>query len=193
MMTIQDQIDFNNAELRTLVWKENRTLRGVITDPDKVLLKRARNHFKRAQTGARQLDGSFRSFRNCEHRWDNDALYRTQLQREENFTKEDVKEYDRLANLPREENKMSWQERQRRNQNHTWKLVQSKGGGSRTVRTSAYPTYQDLHEAKAAAPAPYHPSSSSTSWSRSDQWWSQSWQANTPPWKRDDEWGQKKW
>ena len=108
-MTIQDQIGFTNAELRTLEGKKNRTLRGITTDPDKVLLKRARNHFKRAQIGARQLDGSFRSFRNCEHRWDSDELYRTQLQREENLTKEDVKEYDRLANLPREENKMSWQ------------------------------------------------------------------------------------
>ena len=193
MMAIQDQIDFTNAGLRTLVWKENRTWRGIITDPDKVLLKRARNHFKRAKNGARQLDGSFRPFRNCVHRWDNDEQYRTKLQREEGLNREDMKEYDYLASLPREEHKMSWQERKRRHQNHAWKLVQAKGGGSRTVQTSAYPTYHSLHAAKAAAPAPYHPSSSSTSWSRSEQWWSQSWQSNTPPWRRDDSWGQKKW
>ena len=193
MMSLQDQIDFTNAELRTLVWKENRTMRGIITNPDAVLIKRAKRHFRRAQNGARQLDGSIRTFKNCVRRWDNDELYRTQLQREENLTREHMKEYDYLANLPRVEYKMSWEERQRRNQNHTWKLIQEKGGGSRTVQTSSYPTYQSLQEAKAHAPAPYHPSSSSTSWSRSDQWWSQSWQANTPPWKRDDDWGQKKW
>ena len=83
MMTIQDRIEFTNAELRTLVWKENRGMRGIVTDPDAQLLKRARKLSKRAHNGATQLDGSWRTFENCVHRWDNDDLFRTNAQREE--------------------------------------------------------------------------------------------------------------
>ena len=102
-------------------------------------------------------------------------------------------EYDMLARLARMHNKMSFAERQKRHKDQAWKLVQEKGGGSATVQTSAYPTYQSMTEAKAAAPSPYQPSSSSISWNQSGWWWSQSWESATPPWRSSDSWGQKKW
>ena len=201
-MSIQDQIDFTNAELRTLVWRENNNLRGVLRDPEAIKMRRARKHLRRALEGVRQLDGSKRAFESCVDRWDNDELYRSQLQKEENLTREHMKEYDYFACLPRQEHKMSWEQRQRRNK--PWRLVQEEGGGSRTVQTTSYPVYQSLKDAKAPSPAPYHPSSSSTSWnyhpsssstswSRGDQWWSQSYQDDTPPWSSDDKWGHKDW
>ena len=212
-MTIQDQIDFTNAELRALVWRENNNLRGVLKDPEAIQMRRARKHLQRALQGVRQLDGSKRTFLSCVDRWDNDELYRSQLQKDENLTREHMREYDYLACLPRVEQKMSWKQRQKRNQQ--WRLVQEEGGGSRTVQTTSYPVYQSLKDAKAPSPTPYptsssstswnyhpssssttwnyHPSSSSTSWSRGDQWWSQSRQDDTPPWRRDEEWGYKDW
>ena len=193
MMTLRDQVEFTNAQLRPLVYKQNRTLRGTVTDPDALLLKRARHHLRKAQKGAWQLDGSRKSFPSILARWDNDEKYRKTAERQEGLTREDAVEYDRLANLPRVERQMDWQERVERNKHHAWKVVQEKGGGGSTVQTRSYPTYHSLHAAKASAPAPYQPSSSSTSWNRGDQWWSNSWQANTPPWKHDDKWEQKKW
>ena len=164
MMTAQDQINFTNTELKTLVWKENHKWRGPINDPYKIKLKRARKHLQRAQSGVPQLDGSIRSFKNCVHRWDHDEQYRNRLQQDENLTREDIDEYDYLASLSREEHKMSLQDRQQRHKDKAWKLVQATGGGSSTVQTSAYPTYHSMQAAKAATPTPYNQSSSSTSW-----------------------------
>ena len=192
-MTAQDQVNFTNAELRTLVWKENNKWRGTITDPYQLKLLRARKHLERAQKGVPQLDGSLKSFRNCAHRWDCDEQYRLRLQQDENLTREDVEEYDYLASLPRKDMPFSLEDRQARRKDKAWKLVQAKGGGSSTVQTSAYPTYQGMQAAKAAAPAPYSQPSSSTSWNQSDQWWSQAWQPEPEQWWSDDTWSQRKW
>ena len=194
MMTAQDQINFTNAELKALVWKENNKWRGTITDPYQLKLLRARKHLERAQKGVPQLDGSIKSFRNCARRWDCDEQYRLRLQQDEDLTREDVEEYDYLASLPREERKISLEDRQIRHKDKAWKLVQAKGGGSSTVQTSAYPTYHGMQAAKATTPAPYNPSSSSTSWNQSEQsWWSQSWQPHSQQWWSDDSWSQGKW
>ena len=187
-VTAQDQIDFTNAELRTLVYKANPRYRGKIKDEDVLLIKRARNHQKRAQKGVKQLDGSVKKFKNCVERWDRDERYRQQLEEDEKLTREDMMLYDDLAALPKQVHAMPWEERQERMRYHAWDVVQAQGGGSQTVPTTQYPTYRQTLEAKASAQPPAKkPSKTSSSW------WSSSWQDPTPPWKKEDKWWEKKW
>ena len=182
-VTVKDQIEFTNAELRTLVYKMNYNYRGKLTDKDAILRARARKHLKRAKKGTLQLDGTYRSFNSVVERWDNDERYRTQLIDEEGLTREDVAQYDYLASLPTEEVKMDWEERKSRMRNHQWDVVQSRGGGRQTIKTSLYPAYAAAVEAKASQPA-----SSSSSWQQT--WWTQPSQEQR--WQGQD-WWQTKW
>ena len=134
----------------------------------------------------RQKDGTYRSFTSIIDRWDNDEGYREQLQQDEHLTREDAVHYDYLAAQQTKEVKMQWDERKSRMRNHAWDVVQGRGGGSKTIKTTLYPTYEDA-KGKASAPPP-STASSSSSWNQ--QWWSQS--STTPPWKQD-EWQQKRW
>ena len=187
-VTAQDQIDFTNAELRTLVYKANPRYRGKITNEDVLLIRRACKHQKRARKGVTQLDGSIMVFKNCVDRWDRDERYRQQLKDDEKLTREDMMLYDELAALPKETHTMPWSERQERMKYHAWEVVQAQGGGSQTVPTTQYPTYRQTLEAKASAKPPTKkPSKTSSSW------WSSSWQDPTPPWKKEDKWWEKKW
>ena len=186
-VSVQDQVEFTNAELRTLVYKMNSKYRGKITDEDALLKSRARHHLKRARKGAVQLDGTRRSFTSVVDRWDNDERYRYQLMTEENLTREDAVQYDYLASLPAEEVKMEWDERKSRMRKHAWDVVQGRGGGRQTIQTTLYPSYAATVEAKAST-TPQRPTSSSSSWNQ--RWWSQS--STPPPW-RQEEWWQKRW
>ena len=186
-VSVQDQVEFTNAELRTLVYKMNSKYRGKITNADALLKSRAGKHLKRAKNGAKQQDGSRRSFNSIVERWDNDEGYRTQLETEENLTREDAVHYDYLASLPAEEVKMEWDERKSRMRKHAWDVVQGRGGGRQTIQTKLYPSYEATVEAKASAP-PQRPASSSSSWNQ--QWWSQS--STPPPWRQEG-WWQKRW
>ena len=173
-MSVQDQVEFANAELRTLVYKMNFKFRGKITDSDVLLRNRAKKHLKSAIK---------KGFATNVERWDKDEVYRTNMQKDENLTRRDMEHYDHLAAIKTAEVKMPWEERQKRNYNHGWEVKQGKGGGRQTVQTTLYPEY----EAKVAATPP-GPSSSSSSWNQ--QWWSQS--STNPPW-RQDTWWHKKW
>ena len=186
-VSVQDQIEFTNAELRTLVYKRNSKFRGNITNSEAILKARARKHLKRAKGMRRQKDGTYRSFTSIIDRWDNDEGYREQLQQDEHLTREDAVHYDYLAAQQTKEVKMQWDERKSRMRNHAWDVVQGRGGGSQTIKTTLYPTYEAAVEAKASAPPP-STASSSSSWNQ--QWWSQS--STTPPWKQG-EWQQKRW
>ena len=172
-VAVQDQIDFANAELQTLVYKMNTNFRGKITNPDALLRQRAKKHLKSARK---------KGHNTIVERYDASAEYRTKCN-DENLTREDMLRLDQLAAQEGQEVKMPLSERQTRMRNHTWDVVQSRGGGRQTIHTKLYPEYADAVQAKASAP-----SSSSSSWSR--QWWSQS--STTPPWHHD-EWWQKKW
>ena len=171
-VTVRDQIEFTNAELKTLVYKQNYKFRGKITNEDAVQRARARKHLKRALKGTLQSDGTYRSFKSVVERWDNDERYRTQLIDEEGLSRADAELYDRLASQPIEEKKMAWEERKERMQNYAWEVVQAKGGGGQTIPTKLHPTYAAKVEAKASQ-TPAQPASSSSSWHGTD-WWSQS-------------------
>ena len=132
-VTVRDQIEFTNAELKTLVYKMNYKYRGKLTGEDAMLKSRARKHLKRAQKGTLQLDGTHRSFNSVLERWDNDERYRTVLIDEEGLTREDAAQYDYLASLPAEEKRMTWEERKDRMQKYQWDVVQARGGGGQTV------------------------------------------------------------
>ena len=186
-ITVQDQIEFTNTELRPLVYKMNPRYRGKVTDGDAQMRARARKHLKRARKGTEQIDGTHRAFNSVVERWDNDEKYRTQLETEEHLTRDDALRYDYLASLPAEEIQMSRNERQSRMRNHAWDVVQGEGGGRHTIKTTLYPSYAAKAEAKASTP-PQRPSSSSSSWNQ--QWWSSS--STQPPWKREG-WWQKRW
>ena len=181
-ITVKDQIEFTNAELRTLVYKINYTYRGKTTDKEALLRLRARKHLKRAKKGTLQIDGTYRAFNSVVERWDNDERYRSQLIEEEGLTREDAAKYDYLASLPTEEVKMDWETRKTRNRDHRWEVVQNRGGGRQTIKTSLYPEYAAAVEAKTSQPA------SSSSWRQT--WWTQ--QSEEPQWQGQD-WWQTKW
>ena len=169
----QDQIDFANAQLKTLVWKESSNFRGKITDPDVLLRKRAKKHLK----SARQ-----KGYNSILERYNVCATYRKNC-KDEDLTIEDVQKLEDLAAQKGHEVKMPLSERKTRMARHAWDVVQKSGGGQQTVGTKLYPEYDDAVQAKASAA-----SSSSSSWHQN--WWSQS--STTPPW-RHDEWWQRKW
>ena len=169
----QDQIDFANAQLKTLVWKENPHFRGKITDPDVLLRQRARKHLK----SARQ-----KGFTSILERYNICATYRRNC-KDADLDLEGVKRLEELATQTRHEVKMPLEERRTRMAQHAWDVVQKSGGGQQTVGTRLYPEYDDAVQAKASAA-----SSSSSSWHR--DWWSQP--SSTPPW-RHSEWWQRKW
>ena len=169
----QDQIEFANAQLKTLVWKENPNFRGKITNPDALLRQRARKHLK----SARQ-----KGFSSILERYNVCATYRKNCS-DGNLTIEDVQKFEELAAQRGQEVQMPLNERRTRMARHAWDVVQASGGGQQTVGTKLYPEYDDAVQAKASAP-----SSSSSSWQQ--HWWSQS--STTPPW-RPNEWRQRKW
>ena len=187
-VSVRDQIEFTNAELKTLVYKQNFKYRGKLTGEYAILKARARKHLKRALKGTLQLDGTYRKFTSVLDRWDNDEYYRTTLINKEDLSREDAAYYDQLASMPTEEKKMAWEERKDRMQKYEWEVVQAKGGGGQTVPTKLYPTYAAKIEAK-ASPTPAHPASSSSSWQGQD-WWSQS--SRQTDWQWQD-WSQSKW
>ena len=152
-VSVQDQIEFTNAELRTLVYKMNSNFRGKVTNPTALLRQRAKKHLKRARQ---------REYTTIIERWDAEESYRKQLQEDENLTRADILRFDQLAAQESKEVKMAWSERQSRNANFAWDVVQSRGGGRQTIQTTLYPSYPDAVEAKASAPQQTPASSSST-------------------------------
>ena len=62
-LSIKEKIDFTNATLKALVWKENKTLRGGRSiHPEKQKRDHARELYKRARKGAKQIDGTTANF-----------------------------------------------------------------------------------------------------------------------------------
>ena len=169
----QDQIDFANAMLKTLVFKMNTNFRGKITDPDVLLRHRAKKHLKSARK---------KGYSAIIERYDASAEYRKNCD-DENLTREDMLRLEQLAAQEGHEVKMPLSERKTRMRRYAWDVVQKGGGGRQTIHTKLYPEYEDAVQAKASAA-----SSSSSSWHQ--QWWSQS--STTPPWHHN-EWWQQKW
>ena len=146
-------------------------------NPDAKLRQRAKKHLKRAIHWGHKT---------IVERYDAEEGYRKSCE-EENLTREDMLQFDQLAEQQGQEVKMPLSERQSRMRNHTWDVVQSRGGGRQTIPTKLYPKYADAVEAKASASS-QAPSSSSSYWNQ--QRWA--YPSTTPPWQQD-EWWQKKW
>ena len=139
------------------------------------------------------------------------------MKRENGLTREDMEEYDRIANRPNAHIAMTLEQRKERYAAQQWKIIQEgPGGGSGSVPTTAYPSYKEFAAAKQAPPLPpgltsddYDPpvqanataswsyrgpqgqASSSIGWSQSG-WWSTAWSSYAPNWKDHNSWN-KRW
>ena len=172
-ISAQDQIDFANAELKTLVYKENIHFRGKVTDPNAQLRQRARKHLKSAKK---------KGYDSIIARYDDEETYRKNIT-DEGLTREDMLRQDQLALQEGHEVQMPFDERKIRMRHFAWEVVQKGDGGRQTIHTKLHPKFKEAVQAKASAA-----SSSSSSWQQS--WWSQS--STTPQWHHDD-WWQQKW
>ena len=83
------------------MWKKNKHFRGVVSKfSERKRRDHARKIFKRARKGARRLDGTEVVFEGCVDRFDNDIQFRERMITENQLTREDMIDYDKITQQP---------------------------------------------------------------------------------------------
>ena len=142
----------------------------------------------------------------CEARWERDEAFRKRMINNNNFSKEDMRNFDIEGRKPKAEVKlMPWKVRAARFGDQSWMLRQEGHGGHDTLPTELYPQVRKEQDYKPPEARPKYQSSaasSSSSWQgyppqsqtwQSPQWKRQTWSSSPPPWHEPEQWKRHKW
>ena len=191
----KERIDFANAHLTELLWKSNVQCRS-LNKPygEKAKKLKGKEIFHRCvKKGVKKKNANGERertwWKSCEHRWKTDKTFMRRMQEVNNYSIEDMREFDIAGNQPKKPiQKMSKQERTKKFNEYKWRLAQRGPGGSDTVPTDLYPR-ENRQAALVEGRRPRVTLKESAKWweeKGSSSWRDYSWKDNS--WKGRDIW-----